>query len=58
MNDFDRAICEMSYDELSAEYSRCMTEAFKISEYSFKELAFFRDRAECIRLYVVENFLI
>jgi hypothetical protein len=51
----DKAICEMTYEEASAEYSACMKEAFDLT-HSFKELAFYRDRAESIRLYIVEKF--
>ena len=52
-----KAICEMTYEEASEEYVSCMKEAFRILDHSFKELYYFRDRAEALRLYVVENFL-
>lgn len=52
-----KAICEMTYEEASEEYVSCMREAFLIFDHSFEELNYFRDRAEALRLYIVENFL-
>lgn len=53
-----KEICEMNYEEACDAYSEAIIMAGDVVNVTSRERAFWFDRAESIRIYVCENFLV
>ena len=54
----NKAICELSYEEACDAYSEAIIMAGDVVNVTSKERRFWFDRAEAIRLFVCETYLL